>query len=126
MTNSGWTWGRWRSPYARIVRRGGGWDGWDLEVVGGALGAARLIVAVEDHGAGAQLQRYRWWPSVPSTGVTLSLASAVLAAAAALDGVPAAATVLGAFAAALALRATWQCGAAAAVIQQALRREDES
>ncbi len=109
-----------------VVWRGGDWDGWDLEVVGGALGAARLIVAVEDHGAGAQLQRYRWWPRLPSTGVALTLASAVLAAAAALDGVPAAAVILGAVAAALALRSTLQCGAASAAIQQALRREDES
>jgi GT2 family glycosyltransferase len=76
-----------------VVRRGGDWDTWDLEVVGGALGVARLIVAVEDHGAGAQLQRYRWWPSVPSTGVALTLASATLAVAAALDGVPAAAMI---------------------------------
>jgi hypothetical protein len=58
--------------------------------------------------------------------VALTLASATLAVAAALDGVPAAAMILGAVAAVLALRATWHCGTAAAAIQQVLPREDES
>ncbi len=108
-----------------VVRRGGDWDAWDLEVVGGALGVARLAVAVEDHGAGAQLERYRWWPSVPLIRVALTLAAATLAAAAALDGAPAAAAILGVVAAALVLRTLWHCGAAAAAIQQALRLEVE-
>jgi cellulose synthase/poly-beta-1,6-N-acetylglucosamine synthase-like glycosyltransferase len=109
-----------------VVRRGGDWDIWDLEVAGGALAGARLIAAIEDHGGGAQLERYRWWPSAPTTGVALTSASAALAAMAALDGATAASTILGAVAAVLALRTLWQSGSAMAAIQQALREEDDS
>jgi len=39
--------------------RGGDFDRWDLEVRGGALGSARVLMAIEEHGAGRQLVRYR-------------------------------------------------------------------
>src|SRR5439155_57576 len=48
-------------------------DGWDLEVRGGILGAARLLVGVEDHAGGKQLLRLRWWPKVPARGPLLAL-----------------------------------------------------
>src|SRR5207249_1407804 len=38
---------------------------WDLEVRGGFLGAARLLMGVEEHAGGKQLVRLRWWPVVP-------------------------------------------------------------
>jgi O-antigen biosynthesis protein len=106
------------------VRRGGAWDGWDLEVVCGALGAARLIVAVEDHGAGNQLVRSRWWPSVSTVGLTATVGCAALALAAALDGARPVTAVLGAAAIWLVLRIGCQCGAAAAVIDRAVRQQE--
>lgn len=68
----------WRAPEDRVrgveqhlrtagqrVRSGGPTDRWDLQVVGGALGSARLRTAVEEHGRGRQLLRCRVWPRVP-------------------------------------------------------------
>jgi O-antigen biosynthesis protein len=45
----------------RVVR-GGPYDRWDLELMGGIAGAARLLVVVEEHGRGRQLVRCRVWP----------------------------------------------------------------
>jgi len=47
-----------------IIYRGGDFDRWDLEVQGGILGGARLLMAAEDHGAGTQFVRYRIWPRI--------------------------------------------------------------
>src|SRR5690606_8709010 len=44
------------------VLRGGAFDDWDLEVRAGAAGALRLRMAVEEHGHGRQLLRFRTWP----------------------------------------------------------------
>ncbi|MGK2937499.1 MAG: glycosyltransferase, partial [Solirubrobacteraceae bacterium] len=66
---------RWRSAEDRVqtlhdditatgvrVRPGGDFDRWDLEVRGGGLGSARLLLAVEEHGSGKQLIRVRTRP----------------------------------------------------------------
>jgi O-antigen biosynthesis protein len=45
-----------------VVRLGREYDRWDLEVVGGMFGSARMLMAIEDHGAGNQLVRTRIWP----------------------------------------------------------------
>lgn len=73
----------WRAPEERLrrvdaalrghgerVRCGGPCDRWDLQVAGGALGAARLLSTVEDHGRGRQLIRVRISPRIPA-GVVL-------------------------------------------------------
>jgi GT2 family glycosyltransferase len=104
------------------VRRGGDWDRWDLEVVGGALGATRLAVAVEDHGAGSQLVRFRWWPSASSAVLALAVALGALSLAATLDHAASVAAILGVAAGGLALRAGRQCGLAAALIERIVRR----
>ncbi|HKO28451.1 MAG TPA: glycosyltransferase, partial [Solirubrobacteraceae bacterium] len=44
------------------VARGGDSDRWDLQVRGGALGVVRVLFALEEHGQGQQLARFRWWP----------------------------------------------------------------
>jgi len=100
------------------VRRGGDWDRWDLEVACGTLGAARLIMAVEDHGAGNQLIRARWWPTVSAVTLVLTMAATALAVAAGFDRAWPAAAVLGIAAASVALRAAWHCGSAIAVIER--------
>jgi glycosyltransferase involved in cell wall biosynthesis len=69
----------WRDPTRRIsevertlgaagvvVRRGGHFDRWDLEARGGLFGSARLLFAIEDHGAGTQYVRARTGRSFPS------------------------------------------------------------
>jgi O-antigen biosynthesis protein len=100
------------------VRRGGDWDRWDLEVTCGMLGAARLIMAVEDHGAGNQLVRVRWWPSVSATALALSLGTVALSIAAGFDGEWSATAVLGCAAAWMIGRTASHCGAAIAAIER--------
>jgi hypothetical protein len=99
-----------------VVARGGAWDRWDLAIHGGALGGARLRMAVEEHGAGRQLARVRVWPQwSPGAGVTAAIA-ATLAAGAALADVHGVAGVLGATLVALALVALRDCAAALGVV----------
>ena len=57
-----------------LVLRGGDFDRWDLEVRGGLLGSARLIVGIEEFGGGKQLVRYRIWPHFYRTGLFFSMA----------------------------------------------------
>src|SRR5438309_967291 len=72
---------QWHAPGARLhqvegalrgagacVLEGGPHDRWDLEVRGGFLGAARLLMAVEEFGGGRQLVRLRSWPTIPARG----------------------------------------------------------
>jgi hypothetical protein len=65
------------------VRRGGDFDRWDLELRGGLLGATRVLMAVEEHGGGKQLLRFRAWPRCAPIGVALMLLFALLSAGAA-------------------------------------------
>jgi hypothetical protein len=40
-----------------IVRRGGDYDNWDLEIRGGPFGSLRARIVIEEHGAGKQMIR---------------------------------------------------------------------
>ncbi len=62
-----------------VVLRGSEYDRWDLEVRSGFLGAARLRMAVEEHGAGRQLWRLRVWPKVTRSGLVIFGVTALLA-----------------------------------------------
>jgi glycosyltransferase involved in cell wall biosynthesis len=91
-----WRWSEgWQAPYQRLqeiefalrasgtaFRRGGDLDCWDFEVRGGILGAARTLMAVEEHGAGRQLVRLRVWPrwSLLPSMLVLPLAGLALVA----------------------------------------------
>lgn len=68
-----------------VVLRGGDFDRWDLELRGGLLGCVRILMAVEEHGGGKQLVRFRAWPRCPKGGVAVTLMFAVLASFAALS-----------------------------------------
>ncbi len=100
---------QWQSPSERLesiesgiraagacVFRGGEYDSWDLEVRGGMMGTARLRMAIEEHGLGRQLVRFRVWPRPSRAGLVLAACFAALGIGAALDGAPAAAAILGA------------------------------
>jgi GT2 family glycosyltransferase len=89
---------QWRDPLAWMqsledslkglrtrVLRGGDYDRWDLELRGGLLGATRMLMAVEEHGGGKQLVRFRAWPRLAPVGLILTLLFAILSAGAALD-----------------------------------------
>jgi len=80
-------------------------------------------MAVEDHGAGNQLVRIRWWPTVSLTALALTATTTALALAAGFDGGWSVAAILGIAAAWVTVRAGWQCSAAVAVIELAVYEE---
>ncbi|MHC4428860.1 MAG: glycosyltransferase family 2 protein, partial [Planctomycetota bacterium] len=78
-----------------LVFPGGEYDRWDLELRGGIMGAVRVLVAVEEHGDGKQLVRFRVWPRVAPFGGILVLLLAGLAGAAGASGYWGPCTALG-------------------------------
>jgi hypothetical protein len=128
---------RWQDPVERaaaieravrrggaVVRRGGDFDPWDLEVRGGLLGGARARVAVEEHGAGRQLVRVRSWPRLSTPAVVLWALLWVLAAGAVRDGAWAAAALLGGLGGFLLVRMLRECDAAAAALLRGLGQKE--
>lgn len=69
-----------------IVCRGNAFEAWDLQGAAGALGAARLLMAVEDHGAGTQYVRLSVWPRYSQVGLTIGCLIAILATVAGVRG----------------------------------------
>ncbi|MGH7538705.1 MAG: glycosyltransferase [Gemmatimonadales bacterium] len=129
---------RWREPGERLntlqsalretgaaVLRGGDFERWDLQVRGGALGSARLLMAVEEHGGGRQLVRIRWWPSLSPAGPALALLLAGLAVAAGSTRAWLPGTAFGGSALWCAWRAFGDCGAAVAAIRLVVERVQE-
>src|SRR5207247_7974155 len=104
---------------------GGDTDRWDIQVRLGPLGSARLRVAVEEHGQGRQLVRYRVWPrwsrALPLVVVVLAL---WLAGSAVSD--PYIAAVVGAGLLLLVLRACQEAGAGVALVLRAIGDEVET
>lgn len=106
------------------LQRGGAFDRWDVHVGVGMLGAARLRLAVEEHGHGWQLVRFRIWPRVSRGGVAAAAVIGMLSALATQRG-SLAALVLGITAALLALRLLRECGTAVALCLQVVGREQD-
>jgi GT2 family glycosyltransferase len=124
---------RWRAPeewlgsVEAILRasgaapiRGGDYDRWDLELRGGRLGAARVRMAVEEHGGGKQLVRFRAWPRFWIEGIGAVLLLSALSVGAAFDHAWFATALLGAGAMMLILRVLWECAVAMTAVLQAL------
>jgi hypothetical protein len=105
-----------------VVLRGGDFDRWDLEVRGGLLGAARLRMAVEEHGAGKQFLRFRFWPRCSLPGVILVLIFAALSIGAGLDHCWAACALLGGTGLLVAVRTLQECGSAKSRVLRSLRK----
>ncbi len=104
-----------------VAPRGGDYDRWDLEVRGGLLGATRLFMATEEHGAGKQLLRFRVWPRCSPLGLMLTLLFAVISIAAGIDHDADGCALTGAIALLLALRAFHECKVAMAVVRRTLQ-----
>jgi hypothetical protein len=62
-----------------IVCTGRDYDSWDLQVMGGRLGAARMLVAFEDNGSGNQYLRFRAWPHPSKLACAIALVCLTLA-----------------------------------------------
>jgi GT2 family glycosyltransferase len=99
-----------------VSLRGGDYDRWDLEVRGGRLGSARTFMAIEEHGGGKQLARFRTWPRCSSAGVVVIALFTLLSGGAALDHAWVAAAILGAVAATLALGTLWESSVATTAV----------
>jgi GT2 family glycosyltransferase len=103
------------------VRQGGDFDAWDLWARAGMLGGARVFMAIEEHGAGRQLLRFRCTPRVASWSVLLVAFFTMLALLAALDRAWLATGLLEATALLLTYRALAECVAAESCVVEALR-----
>jgi glycosyltransferase involved in cell wall biosynthesis len=105
---------------------GGDCDRWDHEVAGGCLSSARLRTAVEEHGAGRQLVRFRIYPRINAAALTAIATLALLAAAAAVGAPGAMAGVLATMAVVLVARAAMEASRATGQLVRAVaqaRRE---
>lgn len=91
-----------------VTVSGGEYDRHDLEARGGLLGRARVLLAVEEHGAGRQMLRFRLWPKWTRPGLVMVLLLGALTAAALADGAWAAGLVLGALALAVCVRGLYE------------------
>jgi hypothetical protein len=85
------------------------------------LGAVRILMAVEEHGAGRQLVRFRSWPRYTAGALLPILLGAALAIDATIDQAWLAAAILGGVTVTLALRMFQQCAGATAVVMHALQ-----
>lgn len=105
-----------------VIRSGGDWDRWDLQVRGGLLGLARLRVAIEEHGSGRQLIRVQSWAHVPRAVFLLGALAATVAILAVVSDADAVTITLGALAAGLMARLLYECGTATRAVARALTR----
>jgi GT2 family glycosyltransferase/membrane protein implicated in regulation of membrane protease activity len=106
-----------------IFRRGGDYDDWDLEVRGGMFGSARMLTAVEEHGAGRQFVRFRLWPRVSRGGLALMLFFASLSSFATADHAWVTALLLGVVTLAVTARAVLECGWAVGSLHRVLEEK---
>jgi hypothetical protein len=123
---SGWAWSEgWVGPEERlraieahlvssgcVVRHGGSFGRWDLDLRDGPLGSARLLLSVEEQGGGAQLVRYRCWPIVRRTTLFAVVAVAALAMTAWVSGAAVAAAITAAIGVVVAALSFVECGSA--------------
>jgi GT2 family glycosyltransferase len=106
-----------------VTTHGGDYSRWDLEVRGGLLAAARVLMAVEEHGAGKQLLRFRFWPAFQRHTLGMVGVLVLLTALAGWEGELGVALLLGLLALFLGTRMILESGSAMAVIRSALAPE---
>jgi GT2 family glycosyltransferase len=108
-----------------VVREGEDRDDWDLEVSGGLLGSARMLLAIDDDQTGGQALRVRSWMRVPRAGFIASCVGIVLAAMAAQQGAWPAAVAISIAIVALGTGMLSHSGAALSALQLLLTKLDE-
>jgi GT2 family glycosyltransferase len=105
-----------------VVRRGGEFDRWDLEIRRNNFGSARLLMAVEELGGGQQFVRVRAWPVWALRVPLLVLLCGALAVGALRDGAWIAGSVFAAAGTLGAIRSVAAMSAAAGAARRALAR----
>jgi O-antigen biosynthesis protein len=124
----------WIDPIARLrlleeqfvstrssFQRGGDYDTWDFEVLGGTLGGSRMMMAIEDQGSGTQYVRARTWPVSRCMGMVPVALFALIALIAMVQGAYAAAALLGFIAMIIYLRILSESASAQFAILDALK-----
>jgi len=106
-------------PTGLAVHSAGPFEGWDLEVRGGTFGAARVLFAAEDHGAGTQYLRFRITPRLSRLAVLVCAMLLVLAVGAGWQGSWIVATVLAAASILLLGSAIHECGSPVSAARRA-------
>ncbi len=106
------------------VARGGEYDRWDLEVRGGLLGTARLLMVIEEHGERRQQVRLRLWPMAAPMTLLVASVFALLAMRAALDLEWIAWALLNVPAVFLVARTLYECAGAMAALKEVVSQKE--
>jgi GT2 family glycosyltransferase len=105
-----------------VTLAGGDYDRWDLTIRNGSFGFLRLRMAVEEHGAGRQLLKFRSWPQVSKLALSLFSLFAALAVGAFSAPARSAALLLAGAAVTIAAQAASSCASATRSWLDALAR----
>jgi O-antigen biosynthesis protein len=105
-----------------VVKRGGAFDRWDLELQGGLLAGARVLLSVEDLAPDKQLVRFRSWPAFGRWSLGMLGVVALLAASAFADRAFAVGSVLAASAIGWTFRMFEEAAYSQSALLHALRR----
>lgn len=108
-----------------VVHRGGNFASWDLMVRGGLFGAMRLKMAVEEHGSGKQLVRFRARPRWQRRGWLMTVVLGAISLGPLAEHAYPAFAVLVLMAVSLALRAYFECGSAAGIVREVMQSSEE-
>ena len=108
-----------------VVKHGGDYDDWDLEIRSGMFGAVRILTAVEDHGSGTQYVRYKWYPTLSHIQVFILAMLAGLGVVASIDRSWISAIILAGGAALISGSMLRQCSCAIAGVQRTMKMVDE-
>ncbi len=109
-----------------LVRTGGNFDSWDLEVWGGLFGGSRLRSAVEEHAPGKQLLRFKISPSYSRLALALSLVFVGMSVGAALSSAWIASALSGVVAGLIAARTISDGSFASGILHDVLNRSGAS
>lgn len=104
-----------------FVFRGGDFDTWDLEIRVGTTGEIRVLMAIEEHGSGKQLVRFRSWPVGSTKRLVIAIVCALLAIGPLISGSWVAAVFLGGVAVFLGSLAFIDCSAAMFALRRAIK-----
>jgi GT2 family glycosyltransferase len=99
-------------------------DAWDIQVRGGLLANMKILMAVEEHGGGKQLYRFRIRPSVSAPVLSVFCLFLAVSVWAGLDGALGVSLIAGLCAIVIAARAVSDAAAAAGILTTGLRRID--
>jgi glycosyltransferase involved in cell wall biosynthesis len=108
-----------------VVFRGGVFDNWDLEVRGGLFGVSRLLMAIEDHGAGNQFLRFRIWPKISVSALVLIILFTILSMGAGFAQAWVTSAILGSISIMVGLRTFQKCGDSTGAFLRALKEVEK-